>query len=231
MEKINIRQIGVVCYGNIARSQILGIYINKFLKEAYINNIRVYSIGTAEYEAYPDTPIRIKEVKYKLKGRGVNVKPIRNFWTEEGQEQLETSDDSRIWARPIPYRNNPEAGFTYKLRLREEELEYGPLEDGFFRPDRSEPETILELLEKVNPPKTKRKKLTIKPGDKITVYLHGAGVVSQEKETVAKVGKKYLFIERENEGPNKFDMATGKCVNDIDPRYSCGFYRTIEKLL
>ena len=86
-------------------------------------------------------------------------------------------------------------------------------------------------MEKVEAPNPKRKNVTIKPGDKINVYLHGAGVTSHEEETVAKVGKKYLFIEREDEGPNKFDMTTGKCVNDHDPRYSFGFYRTIDKLL
>lgn len=153
------------------------------------------------------------------------------YLADRAKEQLETSDDARVWSKPIPYRNEPEKGFTYKLRLREEELEYEPLEDGYFYPDRSEPETILELLERVDAPKPKRKKVTIKPGDKIKVYLHGAGVVSQEKEIVAKVGKKYLIIEADEGSPNKFDMATGKCVNDHDPRYSFGFYRTIDKLL
>lgn len=153
------------------------------------------------------------------------------YLADRAKEQLETSDDARVWSKPIPYRNEPEKGFTYKLRLGEEELEYEPLEDDFFYPDRSEPDTILELLEKVDLPKPKRKKIIIKLGDKIKVYLHGAGVVSHEEETVAKVGKKYLFIEADEGSPNKFDMATGKCVNDADPRYSFGFYRTIDKLL
>ena len=89
---MNIAQIGVVCYGNIARSQILGIYLDKFLKELGLNSIRVYSVGTAPYEAYPDTPIRIKEVEDKLRERGLDVKPRRNHWTEESKKQLALSD-------------------------------------------------------------------------------------------------------------------------------------------
>ena len=89
---MNIKQISVICYGNIARSQILGIYLNKFLKEVGIKNIEVYSAGTAPYEAYPDTPIRMREVEKKLIDRGVNVKPKRNYWTEEVRKKLESSD-------------------------------------------------------------------------------------------------------------------------------------------
>lgn len=87
-----IKQIGLVCYGNIARSQVLGIYLIKFLNEAGINTIRVYSVGTAPYETYPTTPQLIKEVEEKLKERGVNIKPRRNHWTEESKKQLEFSD-------------------------------------------------------------------------------------------------------------------------------------------
>ncbi|MCK5282794.1 MAG: hypothetical protein KAK00_05275 [Nanoarchaeota archaeon] len=42
----NIKQIGVVCFGNIARSQILGIYLRKYLSDKG-SRIRVYSLGTA----------------------------------------------------------------------------------------------------------------------------------------------------------------------------------------
>ncbi len=87
----SINKIGVVCYGNIARSQILGIYLDRLLKEEGLN-IEVYSVGTAPYEAYPDTPIRIKEVEEKLKERGINVKPKRNYWNEKARKKLEISD-------------------------------------------------------------------------------------------------------------------------------------------
>lgn len=153
------------------------------------------------------------------------------YLADHAKDQLETSDDACVWAEPIPYKDKPELGFTYELRMKGELLEYAPLEDGFFHPDRSEPETILELLEKVDAHKPKRKKVIIKPGDKVTVYLHGAGVTSEEKETVAKVGRKYLHIEADEGSPSKFNMKTGKCVDDIDSRYSFGFYRTIDKLL
>lgn len=83
-----INQIGVVCYGNIARSQVLGIYLKKFLNEAGLGRIEVYSIGTALYDEFPNTPSLISEVEEKLKERGVNIKPKRNHWTEEGKEKL-----------------------------------------------------------------------------------------------------------------------------------------------
>lgn len=89
---MNIRQIGVVCYGNIARSQVLGIYLDKSLKEIGIGNIRVYSVGTAPYEAFPNTSILIREVGEKLKERRINVAPRRNPWTEESRKELELSD-------------------------------------------------------------------------------------------------------------------------------------------
>lgn len=153
------------------------------------------------------------------------------YLADHAKDQLETSEDASVWAEPIPYKDKPELGFTYELRLKGELLEYEPLKEGFFHPDLSEPETILELLVKVDAPKPKRKRVTIKPGDTITMYLHGAGVTSESKERVAKVGKKYVHIEADDGSPSKFDMATGKCVNDLDPRYSFGFYRTIDKLL
>ena len=89
---MNITQVGVVCYGNIARSQILGIYLRECLARAGLSGIRVYSVGTAPYEAYPNTPALIREVKEKLKERGLNANPKRNHWTGEAKEQLELSD-------------------------------------------------------------------------------------------------------------------------------------------
>ncbi len=106
------------------------------------------------------------------------------------------------------------------------------LEGDRYHPDRDQDlESTIESIKTVAEPQKPKKKVTLEPGDKIKVYLHGAGVTSSEEETVAKVGKKYLIIEADEGSPNKFDMATGKCVNDADPRYSFGFYRTIDKLL
>ena len=153
------------------------------------------------------------------------------YLADHAKDQLETSDDASVWARRISFKDQPEPSFTYELLLREEELEYCPLEDGYLHPDRTEPDSILEMLIKVTPPKPKRKKVTLKPGDEVTVYLHGAGVKSETTEIVKKVGRKYLSIESDEERMDKFDMATGKCVNDIEPEFSFGFYRTIDKLL
>jgi len=88
----HIKQISVVCYGNIARSQILGIYLNEFLKIAGFNDIEVYSAGTAPYETYPETPRLIKEVEDKLREIGINAKPERTPWSDEVRKKLELSD-------------------------------------------------------------------------------------------------------------------------------------------
>ena len=87
-----IKQIGLVCYGNIARSQVLGIYLRKFLDEEGISNVRVYSVGTAPYEKYPNTQELIKEVEEKLKERKIYVKPKRNCWSIEAERELRKSE-------------------------------------------------------------------------------------------------------------------------------------------
>lgn len=89
VDRMSIKQVGVVCYGNIVRSQILGKYLSIFLRDI---GIEVYSIGTAPYGVYPDTPIRIKEVEERLRKRGINVQVKRNHWTEEGERKLRLSD-------------------------------------------------------------------------------------------------------------------------------------------
>lgn len=85
-----IKQIGLVCYGNIARSQVLGIYLKEHLKEGGLN-IRVYSVGTAPYEKYPNTPELLKEVEEKLKERKIYVKPKRNCWGKSAETKLKKS--------------------------------------------------------------------------------------------------------------------------------------------
>lgn len=87
-----IKQIGLVCYGNIARSQVLGIYLKKILNEKGITNVRIYSVGTAPYGKYPNTPELIKEVEEKLKERKIYAKPKRNCWSGEAEIELKKSD-------------------------------------------------------------------------------------------------------------------------------------------
>jgi len=147
------------------------------------------------------------------------------------KNQLETSNNFSIWAKPIPYKDKPERGYASQVTLREDTLELGEdyvLEGSRYHPDRDQDlESTIEGIQTVSEPKP-RKKVTIKPGDKIKVYLHGAGVTSSEEEIVAKVGRKYIHIETDGESPSKFDMATGGCIDDNN---AFGFYRTIDKLL
>jgi hypothetical protein len=157
------------------------------------------------------------------------------YLAKYAKNQLEQSDNARIWARPIPYSNKVNEQFTLEYRFDTEDLNdndgIDPTDLEYFYPDRTDPDTTIERLVKVNPLKHKRKKVIIKPGDKITMYLHGAGVISEEKVVVKKIGRKYLHIEASEGSPNKFDMKTGKCLNDIDPQFAMGFYRTIDKVL
>ena len=86
-----IKQIGLVCYGNIARSQVLGIYLKKCFGEEGLN-IRVYSVGTAQYKKFPNTPQLLKEVEGKLKERKIYIKPKRNCWSKSAETELKKSD-------------------------------------------------------------------------------------------------------------------------------------------
>ncbi|MBI2671611.1 hypothetical protein HYX16_01625 [Candidatus Woesearchaeota archaeon] len=57
------------------------------------------------------------------------------------RNQLETSDDSSVWAKPIPFRDKPERGFTSEAVLGENTLEIGieyVLERGLYYPDRDQ---------------------------------------------------------------------------------------------
>ena len=68
------------------------------------------------------------------------------------QAYPEVNGKAMKWDAPIRYRENPSFNFPYELDmslLDEEILEYQPLENGFLHPDRTEPDTIVELLEKV----------------------------------------------------------------------------------
>ncbi len=84
--------MGIVCYGNIVRSQLLGIYIAAFLKKRGNKDIKVYSAGTAPDNEFPDTPIRIKEVEDKLKEKGISAKPKRTSWSPAVAKRLRASD-------------------------------------------------------------------------------------------------------------------------------------------
>jgi len=68
-------------------------------------------------------------------------------------EQLETSDDSSIWAKPMPFSKRPSKEFSLLLEFDPDSESFegiDPTEEGYFYPDRTEPETILELLTEVD---------------------------------------------------------------------------------
>ena len=71
--------------------------------------------------------------------------------------QLETSDDSSVWARPIPYSDKPSKQFSLSLTYdSKDERFYDSTEDGMFFPDRTEPDTVLELLAEVDSSKIEK---------------------------------------------------------------------------
>lgn len=81
------------------------------------------------------------------------------------RKQLETSDDARVWARPIPYKDKPEPGFTSEVYFTDEELRnYGnPFDDKLFYPDRTEPDSIVERIKtvRIRKPKTAKAKTPV----------------------------------------------------------------------
>lgn len=69
-------------------------------------------------------------------------------------KQLETCDDSSVWARPIPFSDSPSEEFPLSLTYnQEDERFYDPTDSEYLYPDRTEPETVLELLVEVDPSK------------------------------------------------------------------------------
>jgi hypothetical protein len=64
----------------------------------------------------------------------------------------------------------------------------------------------------------------MKKGDKIIMYFHGVGVISEEKCKVLKFDDETVTIDDGDDG-RKFDRKTGKCLNDNNWG---GFYRTIK---
>lgn len=67
------------------------------------------------------------------------------------KKQLETSDDARIWATPLPYKEKAQADFTCKIYLDKRDLENPDvIKDGIFHPARaSSIDDILERIEMV----------------------------------------------------------------------------------
>lgn len=65
----------------------------------------------------------------------------------------------------------------------------------------------------------------IKKGDSMKFNFHCAGVISQEKTIVTKVGRSYIQISH-GEPEYQFDKKTGKCLNDST---SFGAHRSLPR--
>ncbi|MEZ4754921.1 MAG: hypothetical protein R3A13_11560 [Bdellovibrionota bacterium] len=87
-------KISVVCHENIARSQVLGHYLEHFLKENKLDSIiTVFSCGTTlKPNQYGNENERLKQVAERLKELGLDVQINRNCWNDETAKELKTSD-------------------------------------------------------------------------------------------------------------------------------------------
>lgn len=150
-----ISRVGVVCYGNIARSQVLSVYVEKFLKESRKKGAEIYSAGTALREAFPNEKILIKEVEEKLANREIKTKIKRNPWTKKVQNKLQTADlilvaDSKIKKDLQAKLNgfNPKYGLhTFYGFIGEGEKDYEDTYD--FKKKKQDPEKFGRLFDEL----------------------------------------------------------------------------------
>ena len=84
-------KIGAVCHENIARSQILHHYIERYAGERGLP-VEVFSCGTAGKHTYLDVCARLHEVEAELAQRGLHVEVQRTWWSEEACERLRECD-------------------------------------------------------------------------------------------------------------------------------------------
>ena len=84
-------KITIVCHGNIARSQVLHHYVEKFAAESGVD-LDVYSCGTAPIDIYPNPEELLADVEEELSRRGLHAKVARNILDEETRKHLHRSD-------------------------------------------------------------------------------------------------------------------------------------------
>lgn len=84
-------KIGLVCHGNIARSQILHHYLVQYAQAAGWK-LEVFSCGTASKEAYPEATQLLAQVQRELARRGVEGRVIRHVLDQNAIEQLKTAN-------------------------------------------------------------------------------------------------------------------------------------------
>ena len=84
-------KISVICHGNIARSQILHHYLERYAQDAG-TDVDVFSCGTASAETYPNAQQLLLEVQNMLRLRGLDVVARRNVLNNEALSRLSESD-------------------------------------------------------------------------------------------------------------------------------------------
>ena len=72
-------QVYIVCHGNIARSQVMSVYLRRRLAEMKAE-ATVSSCGIASKDAYPNEAQLLAEVRHALRRRGVHETLERTCW-------------------------------------------------------------------------------------------------------------------------------------------------------
>ena len=84
-------KFSLVCHGNIARSQVLHHYLNKYALAAGLE-LEVFSCGTAPEEAYPNAAELLEQVQNELQKRGIEGKVQRTVLDAVARAELKSSD-------------------------------------------------------------------------------------------------------------------------------------------
>jgi len=104
-------KIGLVCHGNIARSQILHHYLVQYAAEAGWA-LEVFSCGTAPEEAYPNAAELLDQVQHELDRRGVHGRVTRNVLDRPALDELRKAQRVLVADRAI--RDDIQQAFTHK---------------------------------------------------------------------------------------------------------------------
>jgi protein-tyrosine-phosphatase len=84
-------RMGIVCHGNIARSQVLHHYLDREVRARNLP-VTLTSCGTAERDAYDSVEELLADVGDALRKRGVEPRVERTWWSEEARKQLLGAD-------------------------------------------------------------------------------------------------------------------------------------------
>ncbi|HYD03912.1 MAG TPA: hypothetical protein VEC16_06470 [Alphaproteobacteria bacterium] len=147
------------------------------------------------------------------------------------QRQLEASDNASIWTRPIPYSPIPTENHPYKLDLTHKSFrDINPLgNDGYFYPDRTEPDSVLELLEEIAKKelaKNKSKSISdiVKPSTEHLNDVYRRFVSNGDAECWARLHKgeieiisqfKYAGFGGFGNGPSSFTLNQERSIDKV----------------